>query len=113
MRDEKFHQRCVWPFCRQFHHSAFAPLAALSLANADLVEEHSHIRALGEAISGSKVQRLGLSNCQLGTAVTAFVQSVSWETAALTEVDVSSNRVDQAACLVLREATNCVVITES
>ena len=63
---------------------------AVLASRADLLEDCGHIRALGEAISGSKVRRLGLADCGFGqAALTSFAQSVSWETAALTEIDVS------------------------
>ena len=90
-----------------------AELASVVASRTDLVEEHSHIRVLGEAISGSKVQRLCLANCELSAAtLTTFVQSVSWETVMLTSIDVSDNRLDEAACQMLPGAAgaDCEVI---
>ena len=89
--------------------------SAVVASRADLVEDYSHIRALGEAISGSKVRALGLSDCELGpAALVTFVQSVRWETAALTEVDVRYNMVDEAVLEQLRAAApeTCKILSE-
>jgi hypothetical protein len=54
----------------------------------DLIEDYSHIRLLGEALSSSKIHTCGLANCEFNSAtLTTFVESVAWATAVLTSVN--------------------------
>ena len=59
---------------------------------ADLAEDYSHLEALGAAVSASGIAKLSLAGCGLdAVGLAAFVGSVSWESAALTEIDVRYN----------------------
>eukprot|EP01047_Picozoa_sp_COSAG01_P042757 COSAG01_NODE_3752_length_5730_cov_10.372580_1_plen_1826_part_01 len=58
----------------------------------DLIEDYSHIRSLGEALSNSKVHTCGLANCNFSPiSLDTFVESVTWETAAVKKVVLSQN----------------------
>jgi hypothetical protein len=58
----------------------------------DLIEDYSHIRLLGEALSSSKIHTCGLANCEFNSAtLTTFVESVAWATAVLTSVNCLNN----------------------
>jgi hypothetical protein len=62
-------------------------LTSIVALRADLIEDYSHIKALGEAISSSPVKEISLAQCQFTSAtLTTFVQSVRWDTAALTSI---------------------------
>ena len=62
-------------------------LTSVVASRNDLVEDYSHIRSLGEALSDSKVHTYGLANCNFNPAtLTTFVESVRWAEAASAEV---------------------------
>ena len=91
-------------------------LTEVVAVRADLIEDFSHILALGEAISGSKVKQISMAQCEFTSAtLTTFVQSVRWDTAELTEVDVRSNKgLDEAAVAALRAAApeTCKILAD-
>eukprot|EP01043_Picozoa_sp_COSAG02_P029576 COSAG02_NODE_1847_length_10681_cov_21.865904_5_plen_992_part_00 len=67
-------------------------LTSVVASRADLIEDYSHIRSLGEAFSGSKVHTYGLANCNFNPAtLTTFVESVRWAEAVLASVNLSGN----------------------
>eukprot|EP01047_Picozoa_sp_COSAG01_P023359 COSAG01_NODE_1411_length_10408_cov_6.595402_3_plen_1024_part_00 len=69
--------------------STFENIVAL---RTDLVEDYSHIQALGGALSGSEVHTCGLANCKLNpVSLATFVKSVTWETAAVKKIALSNN----------------------
>eukprot|EP01043_Picozoa_sp_COSAG02_P042509 COSAG02_NODE_3620_length_6462_cov_20.005501_3_plen_1051_part_00 len=62
-------------------------LTSVVASRTDLIEDYSHIRSLGEALSGSKVQTYGLANCKFNpVSLATFVESVRWADAASVEV---------------------------
>ena len=64
----------------------------------DLLEDYSHIRTLGEALSASRVRTYGLANCNFNPASLAtFVESVTWETAAAVDLNISQAVIGDAA----------------
>ena len=71
-------------------------LTSVVATRSDLIEDYSHIRSLGEALSGSRVHTCGLGNCKLNAgSLGAFVESVRWAHAVvaslkLTGVDFGS-----------------------
>ena len=91
-------------------------LTSVVASRADLIEEYSHIQALGEAISGSQVKQISLAQCQFTSAtLTTFVQSVRWDTTALTKVDVRGNKgLYKAAVDALRAAApeTCEILAD-
>jgi hypothetical protein len=91
-------------------------LTEVVASRSDLIEEYPHIQALGEAISGSQVKQVSLAECQFTSAtLTTFVQSVRWDTAALTELDLRENKaLDEAALAELRAAApkTCKILTD-
>jgi hypothetical protein len=69
-------------------------LTSVVASRADLIEDYSHIQALGEAISGSQVKQISLAQCKFTSAtLTTFVQSVRWDTAALNSLTIDSTGV--------------------
>eukprot|EP01046_Picozoa_sp_COSAG06_P011050 COSAG06_NODE_621_length_13727_cov_26.487893_2_plen_935_part_00 len=69
-------------------------LTSVVASRADLIDEHSHIQALGEAISGSKVKQISLAQCRFNSAtLTTFVQSVRWDTAVVADLNISMNPI--------------------
>eukprot|EP01047_Picozoa_sp_COSAG01_P022104 COSAG01_NODE_1303_length_10815_cov_14.897938_8_plen_1330_part_00 len=61
-------------------------------SRADLIEDYSHIRSLGETLSGSQVHTCSLANCNFNSVtLVTFVESVTWETAALASLTLSGN----------------------
>jgi hypothetical protein len=80
-------------------------LTSVVAARTDLIEDYSHIRALGEALSEAKVKEISLADTKFNSAtLIEFVQSVRWETAALTKVDLRGNEVDKESMDALRSA---------
>eukprot|EP01046_Picozoa_sp_COSAG06_P043258 COSAG06_NODE_5642_length_3344_cov_10.190447_1_plen_1014_part_01 len=72
-------------------------LEAVVASRDDLLEDYTHIKQLGEAMSVSKVQKLDLSGCELTVgSLTTFAQSVRWAEAALEHLDVSQNVIGEA-----------------
>ena len=62
-------------------------LTSVVASRTDLIEDYSHIRYLGEALSGSKVQTYSLANCKFNpVSLATFVESVRWADAALTSM---------------------------
>eukprot|EP01050_Picozoa_sp_SAG11_P009709 SAG11_NODE_931_length_6499_cov_28.824219_1_plen_1551_part_00 len=91
-----------------------ANLEAVVASRDDLLEDYTHIKQLGEAISVSKVQKLDLSDCGLTAAsLTSFAQSVRWAEAALEHLDVSSQNFIGEASSALVEALECSSTLES
>ena len=81
----------------------------------DLIEDYLHIQALGEALTEGKVKEISLADTKFTSAtLTAFVQSVRWETAALTEVDVRRNMLYEAVLEQLRAAApeTCKILAD-
>eukprot|EP01043_Picozoa_sp_COSAG02_P018702 COSAG02_NODE_880_length_16242_cov_5.512946_4_plen_381_part_00 len=67
-------------------------LTSVVASRNDLVEDYSHIRSLGEALSGSKVHTYGLANCNFNPAtLTTFVESVRWAEAAVASLRCANN----------------------
>ena len=67
-------------------------LTSVVASRTDLIEDYSHIRSLGEALSGSKVHTYGLANCNFTPAtLTTFVESVRWAHAALNSLKCANN----------------------
>jgi hypothetical protein len=67
-------------------------LTSVVASRTDLIEDYSHIRALGEALSGAKVKQISLADTKFSSAtLTEFVQSVRWETAALNSLRCGNN----------------------
>ena len=88
-------------------------LTSAVASRGDLIEEHLHIQALGEAISGSKVKTLGLAHCGFTSATLAtFVESVTWETAGVTKIDISGADIDTSTLDALKTAApeGCEVV---
>ena len=80
-------------------------LNSVVATRSDLIEDYSHIRSLGEALSGSKVHTYGLANCNFNPAtLTTFVESVRWAEAALNEVNVAFNQIGSEGGIALRDA---------
>jgi hypothetical protein len=91
-------------------------LASVVASRSDLIEDYSHIQALGEALSEAKVEQISLADTKFSSAtLTEFVQSVRWATAGLTELDVRWNEaLDKAALAELRAAVpqTCKIFTD-
>jgi hypothetical protein len=91
-------------------------LTSVVASRTDLIEEYSHIRALGEALSEAKVKQVSLVRTKFSNAaLIEFVQSVLWATAALTKLDVRRNKaLDEAALAELRAAApkTCKILTD-
>jgi Ran GTPase-activating protein (RanGAP) involved in mRNA processing and transport len=69
-------------------------LTSVVAARTDLIEDYSHVRSFGEAISGSKVHTCGLANCNFNPATLAtFVDSITWETTPLASLNLSGNAI--------------------
>jgi hypothetical protein len=67
-----------------------ATLTEVVAERTDLIEDYSHIQALGEALSEGKVKEISLAGTKFsGATLTEFVQSVRWETAAVESIDLS------------------------
>jgi hypothetical protein len=66
-------------------------LTSVAASRTDLIEDYSHIRSLGEALTGSKVKTCGLANCKFNpVSLATFVESVRWAEAALNLLTLSS-----------------------
>eukprot|EP01044_Picomonas_judraskeda_P006943 COSAG03_NODE_719_length_6112_cov_89.744553_3_plen_1095_part_00 len=77
-------------------------LTSVVASRSDLIEDYSHIRSLGEALSGSKVHTYGLANCKFNpVSLATFVQSVRWETGAVAHLALSSNPIGDKAMIPL------------
>ena len=64
----------------------------MCIRDSDLIEDYSHIRSLGEALSGSKVHTYGLANCKFNpVSLATFVESVRWAEAAIARLNLSGN----------------------
>eukprot|EP01043_Picozoa_sp_COSAG02_P017721 COSAG02_NODE_809_length_16922_cov_11.295013_13_plen_1654_part_00 len=67
-------------------------LTSVVASRTDLIEDYSHIRSLGEAVSGSKLKTYGLANCQFNpVSLATFVESVRWADAALNSLKCANN----------------------
>eukprot|EP01047_Picozoa_sp_COSAG01_P028039 COSAG01_NODE_1871_length_9009_cov_5.036139_5_plen_1198_part_00 len=79
-------------------------LTSVVAARTDLIEDYSHVRSLGEAISGSKVHTCGLANCDFNPVTLAtFVDSVTWETAVLEVLAIGANPIGSEGGSILLE----------
>lgn len=91
-------------------------LTSVVASQTDLIEDYSHIQALGEAISEAQVQHISMAQCLFTSAtLTTFVQSVCWDTAAVYEVNISMNPigVDGAKALgdvISTSSLKCLII---
>eukprot|EP01046_Picozoa_sp_COSAG06_P019128 COSAG06_NODE_1353_length_9753_cov_4.072405_1_plen_2318_part_10 len=80
-------------------------LTSVVAARRDLIEDYSHIRALGHALSDSKVHTYGLTDCNFSAAtLTTFVKSVRWETTMVAHLSLGSNRISNDAMILLLDA---------
>jgi len=69
-------------------------LTSVVASRTDLIEDYSHIRALGEALSEAKVKQISLADTKFSSStLTEFVQSVRWETAAVADLNISMNPI--------------------
>eukprot|EP01043_Picozoa_sp_COSAG02_P060100 COSAG02_NODE_7785_length_2845_cov_2.299345_1_plen_825_part_01 len=67
-------------------------LTSVVATRSDLIEDYSHIRSLGEALSGSQVHTCGLANCNFNPgSLATFVESVRWAEAALNSIVLDGN----------------------
>ena len=65
-------------------------LTSVVASRTDLIEDYTHIRSLGEALSGSKVQTYGFANCKFNpVSLATFVESVRWAEAALKSMTIA------------------------
>eukprot|EP01043_Picozoa_sp_COSAG02_P019160 COSAG02_NODE_915_length_15986_cov_16.498584_4_plen_2230_part_00 len=79
-------------------------LTSVVATRSDLIEDYSHIKSLGEALSGSKVQTYGLANCKFSPAtLTTFVESVRWAEAAVEAIAIGANPITSEGGAILLE----------
>ena len=74
-------------------------LTSVVASRIDLIEDYSHIQALGEALSVSKVKTISFNESSFNSATLAtFVQSVRWETAGVASIDISGGLIYHMHC---------------
>eukprot|EP01043_Picozoa_sp_COSAG02_P065220 COSAG02_NODE_9775_length_2114_cov_1.718610_2_plen_563_part_00 len=67
-------------------------LTSVVASRTDLIEDYSHIRSLGEALSGSKVKTYGFANCNFNAvSLATFVESVRWADATVARLKLSGS----------------------
>eukprot|EP01043_Picozoa_sp_COSAG02_P024170 COSAG02_NODE_1312_length_13319_cov_5.355371_5_plen_1065_part_00 len=91
-------------------HTKVDKLTSVVASRTDLIEDYSHIRSLGEALSGSKVKTYGLANCEFNpVSLATFVELVRWADAVLTSINCLANKFgeeDLATLLTAIEGTS-------